>query len=73
VLGREIAAPDDLQLRVARLELATGGHGIAELRAGHDRHAQHARAALADESIDRLERVRIEITVDNGVVVAAFE
>ena len=73
VLRREIAAPDDFQAGVARLELAAEGYGIGQLRAGHDRDAEHGRAALTNEPVECIEWSMLEVAVHDEVLVLALE
>ena len=72
VLSWKIAAPDDLELRMAVLELAAHRYGVGQLWSRHDRHTQHVRA-VAHQAVERVERVEIEVAVDDGVVVTAFQ
>src|SRR6185312_3701862 len=41
MLGWEIAAPDDLERRKARLQLARDWDRVTQLRTGHDRDSEH--------------------------------
>src|SRR5947209_7813336 len=73
MLGGEVAAPDDLEVWVAGLQLAAQRHGVVQLSPGHDRHAELVGAGLAHQPIERLQWTRVQVAVDDLVLVDALE
>src|SRR5947209_1315529 len=73
MLRGEVAAPDDAQLWMASLQLSTKRDSVTQLRARHDRDAEHGRAAFAHQPIYGPQRLRVEIAVHDDVLVPALE
>jgi len=58
---------------VAGLELLAQRRRVGQLRAGHDGDAEHVGALVAHEAVEGVQRPRIQITVDDLVLVTTFE
>ncbi len=71
--GREVAAPDDLNLRVQAADLFRCLHRGDHLRTGHDGDADHLNVVLRDEVEDDFNWIVVEIAVDDLIFFAALK
>ena len=69
----EVTAPDHFQLRKLGLEMLRDCDRFDQLRSGHDRHAQISNALLPYCRSKLLPGTRLDIAVDDFVVVPVFE
>ena len=58
---------------MAGLQLAAQGRRVGQLRAGHDGDAEHVCALVAHEAVERVQGARVQVAVDDLVLVATFE
>jgi len=73
VLCWEIPAPHHDQVRMPPFQLSGKGHRRAELWTWHDRHCQHPRAPVAHPPVERAERIRLDVAVDDHILVPALD
>src|SRR5258705_1826521 len=70
---REVAAPDDLDVGMQAADLAGGLHCCDHLWAGHDGDTEKFDVVSGDELKNNLERVVVEVAVDDLILFASFE
>src|SRR6266550_4698229 len=71
--GREVAAPDDLDVGMQPTDFAGGLHCCDHLWAGHDGDAEQFDIVSRDELKNDVDRVVVEVAVDDLILFAPFE